>query len=127
MALTSRPLTGQALHHRHDPGHLKPKENDVTHRMKQPSLIAFAALAFTLAAVAQQPQNLPQSANPGSPQPTQTTPAPAMSKSELKAQRKQQKHEENAAKANAKAQKDQANALTQQNKARDEQEKAQPK
>jgi hypothetical protein len=90
-------------------------------------LLAVGALAFAIAASGEQvpPVSQPLSAQAS---PTQVvTPAstaPPMTKSEMKAQRKQQKHQEKSAKANAKAQKDQSKALKQQDKAVDEQEKA---
>jgi len=55
---------------------------------------------------------------------TTTTTLTPLTKSEMKAQRKQQKHEERAAKANSKAAKDQADAIKQRNKSVQESEKA---
>lgn len=100
-------------------------------------LLAPLALALTLGAAAQQQTTTPATPDatntPATTQVTTTSttttdsgvPAtPSMTKREMKAQRKQQKHEENASKQLAKAQKDRANALKHQNKSQDEQEKA---
>ncbi len=89
--------------------------------------IAALALAATLAIEAQQPASTPdRTQTPSTANNGQTPDAPPapMTKSDIKAQRKIQKHEEKAAKANAKAAKRQSQAKQAQDKAQQEQEKA---